>query len=197
MIIRFAIFFLIFFSFYSSTAISMNDEENSFKSKHGLVSVNSDSSISKSDVNTSAALGDISPKVNGSANSMANKSMTNLSSLSHWPLVVITLIGMVLLILVLAWSARRFGGSSFSRNKDMHIISSLALGTRERVALIDVRGQKLLLGITAQNVNHLYTFDELSDESVEPQVLENEFSNKLKNIMQSVKKVKNTDNESQ
>jgi len=171
---------LIFFGLFSSVAFSKVDMTSS--------SVDSVS-------NPSHPIS-IIDKAGHSQTKKTVSSKTDLSSLSHWPLVIITLVGMVSLILVLAWSVRRFGGSSFSRNKDMHIISSLALGTRERVALIDVKGQKLLLGITAQNVNHLYTFDELSDGSEGAQVLENEFSDKLKNIMQNVKAVKKTNNES-
>ena len=84
----------------------------------------------------------------------------SISKLSNWPVVVLMLLGIVCLILGLAWFVKRFGGFNMAGGRDMRVLSSVALGARERVALIDVKGQQFLVGVTTQNINHLHTFDE-------------------------------------
>jgi flagellar protein FliO/FliZ len=83
-----------------------------------------------------------------------------VSALSNWPVVLLMLVGIVCLILGLAWFVKRFGGFSMTGGRDMSVLSSVSLGARERVALIDVKGQQFLVGVTTQNINHLHTFDE-------------------------------------
>lgn len=83
----------------------------------------------------------------------------SVSSLSNWPMVLLMLLGIVALILALAWFVKRFGGFNMVGGRDMRVLSSVPLGARERVALIDVKGQQFLVGVTTQNVNHLHTFE--------------------------------------
>jgi len=91
-----------------------------------------------------------------------NRSTTkpSVSKLSNWPVVLLMLLGIVCLILGLAWFVKRFGGFNMGGGRDMRVLSSVPLGARERVALIDVKGQQFLVGVTTQNINHLHTFDE-------------------------------------
>jgi len=84
----------------------------------------------------------------------------SVAKLSNWPVVLLMLLGIVCLILGLAWFIKRFGGLNMTGGRDMRVLSSVALGARERVALIDIKGQQFLLGVTTQNINHLHTFDE-------------------------------------
>lgn len=93
-----------------------------------------------------------------SSNSLPEK--PSVSSLSNWPIVILMLFGIVCLILILAWFVKRFGGFNMTGGRDMRVLSSVPLGARERVALIDVKGQQFLVGVTTQNINHLHTFDE-------------------------------------
>ncbi|MFT7185418.1 MAG: flagellar biosynthetic protein FliO [Pseudohongiellaceae bacterium] len=85
---------------------------------------------------------------------------SSVSTLFNWPMVLLMLFGIVCLILGLAWFVKRFGGFTMAGGRDMRVLSSLPLGARERVALIDVQGQQFLIGVTTQNINHLHTFDE-------------------------------------
>lgn len=112
-------------------------------------------------------------------------STPDLSGVSSWPLVIMTLLGIVGLILCLAWFARRFGGFSAAGNSDMRVIAAIPMGARERVALIDVKGQQFLLGVTTQNINHLHSFDEpVIDLAKAPK---SEFAQKLQGILQTHK----------
>jgi flagellar biosynthetic protein FliO len=89
-----------------------------------------------------------------------SSSSPSVSTLSNWPVVLIMLFGIVCLILGLAWFVKRFGGFNMTGGRDMRVLSTVPLGARERVALIDVKGQQFLIGVTTQNINHLHTFDE-------------------------------------
>jgi flagellar protein FliO/FliZ len=65
----------------------------------------------------------------------------------------------ILVIVLLAWVLKRVYRWQ-APHQSMKVVSSLALGTRERALLIDVKGQQLLLGVTAQQVTLLKAFDE-------------------------------------
>ena len=68
--------------------------------------------------------------------------------------VALSLLLVVILIFAVGYVMRRInfaGGGS----KQMRVVSSLMVGTRERVAVIQVGEEQHLVGITAQNINHL------------------------------------------
>jgi len=105
---------------------------------------------------------------------------SDISTLSNWPVVIMALLGMIFLILALGWLVKRFSGVNFSGGQNMKIMSSLALGAKERVSLVEVNGTQFLLGVTSQSINHLHTFDtELSGKEMYSE--EDKFSLELKN----------------
>lgn len=62
-------------------------------------------------------------------------------------------------IVVLGWLYSRsklFGGTS---NDAINIVASRALGSKERLMVIEVGGQQLLLGMTATQVQTLHVFN--------------------------------------
>ena len=65
----------------------------------------------------------------------------------------------------------------------MKIVAAMPLGTRERIVVIEVGGQQLLLGITATQINTLHVFSEpvVDTQSVTGQ---SEFGKKLMAILQ-------------
>jgi flagellar protein FliO/FliZ len=76
-------------------------------------------------------------------------------------LSVVTALAVVIgLILLAAWLLRRLPGAGLRAMPGLRVVASLAIGPRERVVLVDVGGQQLLLGVTAQNVNLLHTLSE-------------------------------------
>lgn len=62
-------------------------------------------------------------------------------------------------IAFLAWLLRRTGRFQSSVNGEMKIITSLALGPRERAVLLQVGDQQILVGVTSQNVQTLHILD--------------------------------------
>ncbi len=73
--------------------------------------------------------------------------------------VTLALMLMVGLILGLAWLAKRFGQPLFQQNKQLRLISSLSLGVKEKIILVEVEGKQLVLGVTPQQITALHVID--------------------------------------
>ena len=72
-------------------------------------------------------------------------------------------VGLVVVVAVIygcAWIIRRMNGMTGMNNNAIRVISVMAVGTRERVVLIEVGGQQILLGITPSAIRTLHVFDE-------------------------------------
>lgn len=84
------------------------------------------------------------------------------------------------LILGLAWILRKYGRLPVNNQVEMKILGGVSLGTRERAVLLQVEGQKLLLGVAPGRVNILQNmssatektnqFDEKLTQAIEGQV---------------------------
>jgi flagellar protein FliO/FliZ len=91
--------------------------------------------------------------------------------------VVFTLAGMIALILVLAYWAKRLQGMSgakqsgfSSQGEVIRTLATVSLGLKEKIALIQVGEQQLLIGITPQTIQTLLVLDEvIKQEDVEQQ----------------------------
>lgn len=92
-------------------------------------------------------------------------------------------LGLVLvLIFGCAWLVRRMTGLQAAGNGAIKIVSVLPVGTRERIALVEVGGKQLLVGVTANQITTLHSFDEPVVDA--PQVKNNsEFAQKLHQLM--------------
>ena len=71
-------------------------------------------------------------------------------------------------IVALGWlySRTRFSGKGSS--KLINVIASRALGPKERLMLVEVADQQLLVGMTATNVQTLHVFEKRIDVGEEP-----------------------------
>lgn len=73
--------------------------------------------------------------------------------------VVLSLAFIIVFIPVCLWLVKklqvtqmRFGQS------DIRIVSSQSLGAKEKIVLVEVEGERVLLGVTSNSINHLKTF---------------------------------------
>lgn len=96
--------------------------------------------------------------------------------------VFVGLIFVIGLIFSMGWLLKRMGQGTIGGGQHLKVLASLSLGTREKIALIQVGDQQLLLGITPNAINNLQTFEEpvISGESKENN---SEFSRKLKTLL--------------
>lgn len=91
------------------------------------------------------------------------------------------LIAVIALIYGCAWIIRRMNGMTGMNNNAIKVVSVMALGARERLALIEVGGQQILLGITPSAIRTLHVFDEpVVDASNPPS---GEFSRRLQGMI--------------
>lgn len=70
------------------------------------------------------------------------------------------LLAVIAIIYGCAWIIRRMNGMTGMNNSAIKVVSVMAIGTRERIALIEVGGQQILLGITPSAIRTLQVFDE-------------------------------------
>lgn len=103
--------------------------------------------------------------------------LTSQDPMSSMGRVVFTLAGMIALILVLAYWAKRLQGMSgakqsgfSSQGEIIRTLATVSLGLKEKIALIQVGEQQLLIGITPQSIQTLLVLDEvIKQEDVEQQ----------------------------
>lgn len=79
----------------------------------------------------------------------------NLMSLALLGKTALALAVVVACVLVCGWLVRRFGARPLAPGKLLRVISSTGVGQREKVVIVEVRGQWLVLGVTAQQVTAL------------------------------------------
>ncbi|WP_020410463.1 flagellar biosynthetic protein FliO [Hahella ganghwensis] len=89
------------------------------------------------------------------------------------------LILVVLMILGIAWFSKRFTGLTPQNNQNLKTVAVLPVGSRERIALVQVGDRQILVGITPQQISTLYVLDEPLDLS-QPG---GEFARKLQSLL--------------
>ena len=73
---------------------------------------------------------------------------------------VLALLAVLALIVALAWLLKRLPATGLRSSEQLRVVASLAVGQRERVVVVEVGGQQLLLGVTAQSINTLHALHE-------------------------------------
>lgn len=74
----------------------------------------------------------------------------------------LSLILVIVAIFFVAWLARR-SGLIRAKGQAIHIIATQSLGARNSLVVIEVDQQRLLLGVTAQQINLLHTLSKSND----------------------------------
>jgi flagellar protein FliO/FliZ len=77
-----------------------------------------------------------------------------------WGQMVLGLATILILIVVLAWAARRFGPAQSLPSGTLRVLGGLSLGTRERLVLVKVGDAQLLLGVAPGRVQTLHVLAE-------------------------------------
>ncbi|MEG1350228.1 MAG: flagellar biosynthetic protein FliO, partial [Hafnia sp.] len=84
----------------------------------------------------------------------------------------------------IGWLVKRLGfAPKNSRNNLLNVRASCSLGARERVVVVEVDNQCLVLGVTSQNITHLHTFTAPPPEA-EPVAKKQDFSQIFKQVVQ-------------
>ncbi|WP_256776961.1 MULTISPECIES: flagellar biosynthetic protein FliO [unclassified Stenotrophomonas] len=73
---------------------------------------------------------------------------------------VLALLAVLALIVGLGWLLKRMPGSGFRPAEGLRVVASLNVGAKERVVVVEVNGEQLLLGVTTGGINTLHHLPE-------------------------------------
>jgi flagellar protein FliO/FliZ len=76
--------------------------------------------------------------------------------------LTLALLAVLVVIFALAWMMRRFGNFSVAANGALRILGGMSLGARERIVLVQVGEEQLVLGIAPGRVQTLHVLTEAS-----------------------------------
>lgn len=93
--------------------------------------------------------------------------------------VTVGLLFVVAAIFASAWLFRRFGNFSAVPGDALRIVGGLSLGNRERIVLLQVGEEQLLIGITAGQIRTLHKLEQPIDIQHKPMVANDNFAAKL------------------
>lgn len=94
--------------------------------------------------------------------------------------MALAMLAIIFLIFVMAWLLKRLTGVVGYQNNLIKIKSITSLGVKEKLVLIEVEGQHMLLGVTGQQITKLKDL-ELQEPIAE--VKTSPFSQKLKSLL--------------
>lgn len=79
--------------------------------------------------------------------------------------VSLGLIFILFLIFSMAWFLRKMGYSNMTGQGQLKVVATLNFGQKEKIALIQVGKQQLLVGMTATQINTLHVLNEAIEET--------------------------------
>jgi flagellar protein FliO/FliZ len=101
--------------------------------------------------------------------------------------VVFSLLLVIAVIFLLAWIMRRMGGTTPRSNALMKVIGGLSMGTRERVVLIQVGEEQLLLGVAPGRIQTLHVLEKPLQAADASDFSAASFADRLKSIVNKEK----------
>ena len=101
--------------------------------------------------------------------------------------MIVGLLIVLFLVFAIAWVLRRVGGASLTGNGTLKVISGMSMGARERVVLLQVGEEQLLLGVSPGRVQTLHVLDK-PIEAESQRVASPMFANKLAEVLKGKNK---------
>ncbi|EGT5710000.1 flagellar type III secretion system protein FliO [Cronobacter dublinensis subsp. dublinensis] len=90
----------------------------------------------------------------------------------------------ILFILLFAWMAKRFGFTAKTAGmRGLKLNSSLSLGAREKIVIVEVEDARLVLGVTATSITPLHTLPPAPPAPEQETAPAGEFQNLMKNLL--------------
>lgn len=126
-------------------------------------------------------VGLLSPVVRAQETTGGDRSSYGPDSLVSLLTLGAALIAVIAVIIGCAWLIRRMNGMTGVNHQAMKVVSVLAVGSRERIALVEVGGTQILVGITPSAIRKLHVFDEPVVES--RSVGDSDFARRLQSMI--------------
>jgi flagellar protein FliO/FliZ len=101
--------------------------------------------------------------------------------------ITLALLGIVLLIFVLAWAARKMQLTPTSGQQLIRVLSAVPVGSRDRIALIEVGEEQILLGLSPGRIQKLHVLSSPLQLDEPQRHLNSPFARKLAGLMNASK----------
>ena len=95
------------------------------------------------------------------------------------------LLVVVVLIVALVWGLKRLQQFPTRGSTALRVIGALGVGQRERVVLVQVGDEQLVLGVTANRIDRLHVLEHPLDVSSAGDETTSGFATKLRDVLQS------------
>ncbi len=89
----------------------------------------------------------------------------NLEPSNHLGQIILSLAIILLLIFISAWLMKRFGKVNGLASNHMKVLGNMSVGQRERIILLEVGDEQLLIGVTSSKISLLHELKEPIDVS--------------------------------
>ncbi|MBA57462.1 MAG: flagellar biosynthetic protein FliO [Pseudomonadales bacterium] len=107
--------------------------------------------------------------------------------------MVVGLAAVLGIIFLLAWISKRFNIGTPGGSSNMRMISAMSVGQKEKIILVEVEGEKLLLGVTPHQISRLKEFGKARDPAItatppketETNVPKTDFSERMSKLLKA------------
>ena len=96
---------------------------------------------------------------------------------------VLALLGVIAMILLLAWLLRKFSSVSMRSGGSLRILGGMSVGGREKVVLVQVGQEQVLIGVAPGNVRTLHVLEQPIPETRPQATGSDNFSEKFKQVL--------------
>lgn len=103
----------------------------------------------------------------------------NIEPSAYFGQIMISLVFILMIIFMGAWLLKRFGRVNGVAHDQMRVLANMAVGQRERIILLEVGGEQLLIGVTSSRVSLLHELKEPLEIEPSQPVLNSAFAQKL------------------
>ena len=96
--------------------------------------------------------------------------------------ILVGLMIVMIVMFIITYLLKRVTAGSYLGNKEITVVGNLFLGNKERLVLLDVEGQRALIGVTAHNIQTLLIMEKSvgKQNGVEPVNSPSQFQKVLK-----------------
>ncbi|WP_199767963.1 flagellar biosynthetic protein FliO [Ketobacter alkanivorans] len=101
--------------------------------------------------------------------------------------MVLGLMAVLAIIFALAWLSKRFNLNMPGSSSNMKLLSAMSVGQKEKIMLVEVEGETMLLGVTPHQINLLKAFDtgSVTPESEQDNGRKGEFATRMQALLKA------------
>lgn len=136
--------------------------------------------------------------VQAAPEAVTSDKVAKVSSMSEGPVgaaelanITLALFFVLALIFIIAWLFRRYGNVASLNRSNIQVLGGVSLGHRERAVLLEVEGERILVGVAQGHVSKLHVLEkkddmDIDDEYSQPEIVPNDtksFADKLKQVI--------------